>query len=187
MVLPRLGRSSGPQSTLIAPWSLKWLLCAVLGGCATSPRAAPESPPTASEAFVPTSPAPPPAPPIETSSSKDDVGQRASPPRTILRSQLTQVLNRSPAYFLSQVQTEPRFVDGRFRGWKLVSFFPGDARFAGVDVRPGDVITRINGRPIEQPDQFMLVWDRLRVERELVLEFERDGTPRTLRWTIADK
>jgi type II secretory pathway component PulC len=85
------------------------------------------------------------------------------------------------------VQTEPRFAKGHFHGWRLVSFYPGDARFAGVDLQAGDVITRVNGKSVEQPDQFMAVWTELRSAHELVVDVERAGTPRTLRWTIADK
>ena len=111
----------------------------------------------------------------------------ASAPGAIPRAELTKVLDKSPGYFLQQVQTEPRFNHGRFHGWRLVSFFPGDARFAGVDLQAGDVVTRINGKAIEQPDQFMTVWTEMRTSKELVVETERDGAARTLRWTIADR
>lgn len=108
-------------------------------------------------------------------------------PGVIPRAALSQVLDASPGYFLQHVQTEPRFAAGHFRGWRVVSFFPGDNRFAGVDLQAGDVVTRINGKPIEQPDQFMAVWTELRSSSSLVVDLERNGAPRTLRWTIADK
>jgi type II secretory pathway component PulC len=108
-------------------------------------------------------------------------------PGVIKRAALNRVLDQSPGKFLQQVETEPRFVDGRFHGWKLLSFFPGDPRFAGVDLQAGDVVTRVNGRSIERPEQLMAVWDALRSGRELIVDVERNGAPRTLRWTIADK
>jgi type II secretory pathway component PulC len=111
----------------------------------------------------------------------------ATPPGQIRRAELAQVLDASPGLFLQHVQTEPRFAHGRFAGWRVVSFFPGDARFAGVDLQAGDVVTRVNGKPIEEPDQFMAVWQELRTSKELVVDVERAGAPRTLRWTIADK
>ena len=82
------------------------------------------------------------------------------PPGAILRAELAKVLDRSPGYFLQHVQTEPRFTHGRFHGWRVVSFFPGDSRFAGIDLHAGDVVMRVNGKPIEQPDQFMVGVDR---------------------------
>jgi type II secretory pathway component PulC len=123
-------------------------------------------------------PSPPSAPPSS---------QLPSAPGTIARAELKRVLDASPGYFLQHVQTEPRFAAGHFRGWRLVSFFPGDTRFSGVDLQAGDVVTRINGRPIEQPDQFMVVWTELRSSKELVVDVERNGAPLTLRWIIADR
>jgi type II secretory pathway component PulC len=110
-----------------------------------------------------------------------------SAPGTIARAELARVLDASPGYFLQHVQTEPRFAHGRFVGWRVVSFFPGDTRFSGVDLQAGDVVTRVNGKPIEQPDQFMAVWTELRTSRELTVDVDRAGAPRKLRWTIADK
>jgi type II secretory pathway component PulC len=111
----------------------------------------------------------------------------ATTPGAIRRAELAKVLDASPGIFLQHVQTEPRFAKGHFHGWRLVSFFPGDTRFAGVDLQAGDVVTRVNGKPIEEPDQFMAVWTELRGARELVVDVERGGAARTLRWTIADK
>ncbi len=119
--------------------------------------------------------------------SKKMQPQSQATPGTIARTELARVLDASPGLFLQHVQTEPRFAHGRFHGWRVVSFFPGDARFAGVDLQAGDVVTRVNGKPIEQPDQFMAVWTELRTSRELVVDVERAGAARTLRWTIDDK
>ena len=38
---------------------------------------------------------------------------------------------------------------------------PLAAAFAGCALRPGDVVTRVNDRPVERPDQFIAVWDSL--------------------------
>jgi type II secretory pathway component PulC len=123
------------------------------------------------------------------SKKKQPGSEREAPatPGAIRRAELARVLDASPGYFLQHVQTEPRFAHGRFFGWRVVSFFPGDARFAGIDLQAGDVVTRINGKSIEQPDQFMAVWTELRTSKELVVDVERAGAPRKLRWTIADK
>lgn len=157
-----------------------WLAAIVFVGCATqAPSQKQASAPPAKEPLAATSPAvavaaaAPPAP--------------AAPPTAsgvISRRELDAVLSQSPGYFLQHVDTRPHFRNGHFLGWRLVAFFPGDARFAGVDLQAGDVVTRINGRPIEQPDQFMTVWTALRSANELAVDVERDGTPRTLRWQI---
>jgi type II secretory pathway component PulC len=169
------------------------LLCSFLvAGCATTMPEQPTAQKGAESAGDPVTDAHtdpdrdnPPSP--KNKVSKQPSSERQPTPGAIPRAELTKVLDASPGYFLQRVQTEPRFSKGRFAGWRVVSFFPGDARFAGVDLQAGDVITRVNGKPIEKPDQFMVVWGELRSSKELVVDVERAGAPRTLRWTIADK
>ena len=169
------------------------LLCAFLvGGCASQMPAQPAAQKGAESAGDPvTSEHTDPDTDNPSSKSKKQRAQQPSSdartPGAIPRAELAKVLDASPGYFLQHVQTEPRFAKGRFHGWRLVSFFPGDARFAGVDLQAGDVVTRVNGKPIEQPDQFMAVWTELRTSNELVVDVERAGAPHRLRWTIADK
>ena len=160
----------------------------LIAGCATAMPAQPASQKGAESAGDPVTDA-------HTDPDRDN-GTRKKPtselePSTtagaIRRAELAKVLDASPGYFLQHVQTEPRFAHGRFHGWRVVSFFPGDSRFAGVDLQAGDVVTRVNGKPIEQPDQFMAVWTELRTSKELIVDVERAGAAHTLRWTIADK
>jgi type II secretory pathway component PulC len=106
-------------------------------------------------------------------------------PGVIQRAELDQFLAESPGAFLQHVDSEPKFAGGHFSGWKLTAFFPGDPRFAGVDLRAGDVVKRVNGNTVERPEQLMQVWQELKTSIELVVDLERDGRPRTLRWTIA--
>jgi type II secretory pathway component PulC len=116
--------------------------------------------------------APPPAP--------------ARPPGTISRAELERVLSESPGAFLARIDSQPTFEGTRFSGWRINSFFPGDARFSGVDLRAGDVVTRVNGQPVEQPEQFIQVWEGARFRRDLTVDLVRDGRPRHLAWTISD-
>jgi hypothetical protein len=104
----------------------------------------------------------------------------------IPRTELTRVLDGAPGRFLQHVSSEPRFRSGRFAGWKLVAFFPGDDRFSTVDLRAGDVVLRVNGSSIERPEHLIKIWDALRSSRELVVDVEREGIAHTLRYTIAD-
>lgn len=106
---------------------------------------------------------------------------------TIGRREIDAVLAQSPGYFLQHVETKAQFRGGHFHGWRLIAFFPGDNRFSGIDLQAGDVVTSVNGKPIEQPDQFMAVWTELRSSNQLTVDVERDGTPRTLRWQISEK
>ena len=169
-----------------------WLSAFIVAGCATAMPPQPAAQKGAESAGDPVTDAHT-DPDRDNPSSKSKAAKPSSElespstPGAIRRAELAKVLDASPGFFLQHVQTEPRFAHGRFHGWRLVSFFPGDARFAGVDLQAGDVVTRVNGKPIEEPDQFMVVWTELRTSKELIVDVERAGAARTLRWTIADK
>ena len=159
------------------------LAFALLAGCAHG-RATPHDEP----AHVGTEPTPvriEPAPAPRSTSKEPPAPPRQST-GTITRAELVAVLDAAPGRFLQHVDTEPRFQGGHFHGWRLASFYPGDERFARVDLLPGDVVLTVNGLPIEQPDQLMRVWELLRTQRSLTVQLERDGQPRELRYDIRD-
>jgi hypothetical protein len=132
---------------------------------------------------------PPPAPLATDQDAASAPGSRipyAGPKGTIRRTDLVSFLEHRPAAFLRMVDSEPHLENGRFRGWTIRSFFPGDPRFSSIDLKRGDVVTRVNGRSIERPDQFIQVWEDLRQARELRVELLRNGQPHVSRWTIID-
>lgn len=105
---------------------------------------------------------------------------------TILRAELTPVLDAGLGRFLQGVLTEPRLEDGDFVGFEIVSLYPDDPRFARLDLQPGDVVTKVNGRPIERPEHAIEVWSSLRVASQLLVEYLHEGERRELRFEIVD-
>jgi S1-C subfamily serine protease len=114
------------------------------------------------------------------------VAAREMPPGTIQRGDLLAVLDLGIPRFLQHIDTEPELQDHRFVGFRLTSFFPGDARFRAVDLHAGDVVTKINGLPIERPEHAYRIWQELRVASELTVEYLRDGAARQIRYSIVD-
>lgn len=106
--------------------------------------------------------------------------------QAIARADLVPVLDAGLGRFLQGVSTEASLVDGRFVGFRILSLYPNDPRFRGVDLRPGDVVTRVNGTSIERPEGAFEVWNGLRVSSELMIEYLRDGERRELRYPIVD-
>lgn len=102
------------------------------------------------------------------------------------RSEVDEVLLAGPQAFISKLRLSPALVGDKFIGFRLEEFFPGDPRFRQVDLHPGDVILRVNGQPIGQPDEFMKVWEQLKVAPELRIEYLRGALVRVLRWQITD-
>jgi hypothetical protein len=102
-------------------------------------------------------------------------------PRPALQAVLASGIGR----FLQQVRAEPSVARGRFVGWRVLTLFPGRADVSVQVLRPGDTVTRVNGKTIERPEQFKTLWDSLASASELVLDIERDGRPSRLRYVIA--
>lgn len=105
----------------------------------------------------------------------------------IARTELLPVLDDGLGRFLQNVQTEPKFHKGAFVGFRIVSLFPGEPAFASLDLRPGDIVTRVNGKPIERPEQAIAVWEALRTASDLIVDYRRDGEAHALRFAIVDE
>lgn len=103
---------------------------------------------------------------------------------TLSRGELDAVLDAGIPAFLAKVETEPETADGRFVGFRIVSFFPGDARFAAGPVRVGDVVLAVNGLVIERPEHLFRVWQELRVASGLDIDILRGGRPERLSYPI---
>jgi type II secretory pathway component PulC len=94
------------------------------------------------------------------------------------RAALDELLAKGPAYALAMVQIDPEKKDGKFVGFRIVSFRSEIPAY--LDLRPGDVVTRINDLPIERPEQFFAVFEKLRAAAEVKLDVLRGGAPETI-------
>jgi S1-C subfamily serine protease len=144
-------------SALLAP-ALAFALAACSSGEAPPPRA--PAPPAASAAAA--APAPP-----------------AAPPGHLLRAEVDRVLTtQGPPWVLRRILSEEVMKsDGKFAGWRMVGL-PEEWR--GIDLRPGDVVTRVNGLPLETPDQAWEAWKSVAKATEIRISLVRDGGPREL-------
>lgn len=106
--------------------------------------------------------------------------------RSISRARLLPELDRGIGAFLGTVRVQGVLEQGRFVGFRIVRFHDTDGRYLHVDLAPGDVVTRVNGSPIERPEQALAVWNSLRVTSELCVEYTRNGERREIRYAIVD-
>jgi hypothetical protein len=104
----------------------------------------------------------------------------------IARADLVPVLDRGLGRYLQNVEMEPAFHQGAFVGFRILSFFPGDLDYASIDLRPGDTVTSVNGRPIERPEQAVAVWEALRTASNLVVHYRRGDAEHALHFRIVD-
>jgi type II secretion system protein C len=110
-----------------------------------------------------------------------------APSAAIRRSSVRAILAQGPGAFLQRVSLDDHavFASGKFHGFRLTRLNDTEL-FNGVDLKPGDVITRVNGFPIEHPEEALQAFNSLEVASELRVEYEREGVPRELRYSIVD-
>jgi type II secretory pathway component PulC len=109
------------------------------------------------------------------------------PPRgSLWRDEVDAVVDGGLGRFLGFVKVEPRLDGDTFVGWQIVALTPADT-WAGVDLLPGDVVTRINGRPIEREAQAFAAFTSLKQSDQLTVTYLRDEQPRELVWSIVPR
>jgi len=87
--------------------------------------------------------------------------------------------------FLERVQVEPSLDAGRFRGWTIVELRP-PAFWEAVDLKPGDVVTSVNGLPIEREMDAWTAFQSLKTAGALDVSYYRAGAERKLAYRILD-
>lgn len=102
---------------------------------------------------------------------------------TIHRADLTRVVDAGLGRFLQHVEVDAALEAGKFRGFRIVSLTPPEF-WAGVDLRPGDVVTQVNGMSIERPPQAYEAFTSLKTAKQLVVSYTRQGQSRQLIYPI---
>jgi hypothetical protein len=127
------------------------------------------------EASAPPAKAPPSPPPQAAKAP-------ASPPVPsghLARREVDQVLTKQgPPWLLRRVMREETYDKaGKFAGWRITGL---PEEWSAVDLHPGDVVKRVNGMPLETPDNAWEAWKSVAKARELRVSLERDGAAREL-------
>jgi S1-C subfamily serine protease len=152
----------------------------LLFGCAAHATTAPE--PVAPHASAePEPPVPIEAAPPTAQSSLSRADASGEYLGVIDRAGLTAIVTKGLGHMLARLQLSPELDGKQFRGFRVASL---DPQWSASGVQTGDVITRLNGQPIERPEQAMVAFDSLRVASEVAVDIVRDGKPLRLRYRI---
>jgi type II secretory pathway component PulC len=163
---------------------LSVLALATLGACADSTA-------TSKPAAAPASPAASAPPPAAPASSAPTAADRPSD-HAVARAAVHAVLSDGLGAFLERVDVDdqPVFLGGKFHGFRIAALRDGASWagfWSGVDLKPGDVVTSINGFPIEHPEQAQTAFESLEVASELRVAYERAGEKREIVYAIVDR
>jgi type II secretory pathway component PulC len=132
---------------------------------------------------------PPPAPP-QAAAKPVTVAAAPVAPRppkgALFRQDVDAFVDGGFPQFLQHVDVAPRLVDGQFRGWSIVNLSPRDF-WTGVDLKPGDIVTRVNDLPIERETEAYDAFESLKRADNLRVSFQRDGQTRMLEYKIVER
>lgn len=103
------------------------------------------------------------------------------------RAALVRVIEAGLPRWMQGVEGDRALANHRFQGWLIKSLYPGDPCYQEIDLRPGDVVQKVNGKSIEKPEQAFDVAESLRTAPAIVVEFLREGKPQRISITIADE
>lgn len=106
------------------------------------------------------------------------------PPGALWREVVNATVDQGLGYFLQRVEVEPSFDSkGSFQGFRIMEL-RGDGFWDGVDLRKGDVVLRVNDKPIEREGQAYEVFQELKSVDELKVQYLRQGRRMSLSYRI---
>lgn len=85
-----------------------------------------------------------------------------------------EVVQRNPAALTQVIRPQPVFKDGRQAGYRV---YPGREReiFAELGLRPGDLVTQINGMALDDPSRGMEIFRGLADATSVTVTLDRNG------------
>ncbi len=109
------------------------------------------------------------------SQSRSSSNQRTAAQRNNLRD----ALSRDPAKLTNLIRPQPVFANGKQLGYRV---YPGRQRqeFARLGLKPGDLVTQINGTPLDDPARGLDIFRSLSDSTQVSVTVERNGTSQVL-------
>jgi S1-C subfamily serine protease len=109
------------------------------------------------------------------------------PPAGVLwRDELVRTVEQGLGRFLQLVEVEASLEGGQFQGFRILVLQPQEF-WHGVDLKPGDVVTAVNGMPIERETQAYEAFQALKTAKELRVSYLRGGKARELVYQVVDR
>ena len=85
--------------------------------------------------------------------------------------------------FMTQARIKPHFVTGRPSGFSISEIVPGSL-FEKIGLRNQDIIKKVNGQPVNKPEEIFQAYSQLLRDSNIELEIERNNQLEALRYEI---
>jgi S1-C subfamily serine protease len=107
-----------------------------------------------------------------------------APKDGVARSTVDAALKGGLGRFLANLEVEAQVDKGKFVGWRIVEL--RGEMWSGVDLKVGDVVTRVNGFKIERDHEANAAFKSLSVASEIRVNVVRAGKPLEVRFAIVE-
>jgi hypothetical protein len=108
------------------------------------------------------------------------------PPGSLFRQDVNRTVEEGLGFFLQRVSVDADLDNGKFQGFRIVELRPPEY-WQTVDLKPGDVVTQVNGMPIERDIDAYQAFQSLRAAPSLHVTYFRAGVQRELVYSIIDR
>lgn len=101
------------------------------------------------------------------------------PPSSQFTENLRQLAETNPGALAEVVRPQPVFANGVQRGYRV---YPGRNRqmFARLGLQPGDLVTTINGTPLDDPQRGIEIFNTMATSDRVTVTVERNGQSQDL-------
>jgi general secretion pathway protein C len=101
-------------------------------------------------------------------------GNRSAAPPPMLGDRIREMAQQNPGAITEIMRPQPVFASGQQRGYRV---YPGRNRqqFARLGLMPGDLVTAINGAPLDDPARGMEILQSMNSATDVTVTIERNG------------
>jgi general secretion pathway protein C len=103
-------------------------------------------------------------------------GNNLPPMRNL--NQLRNDLIRHPEHLLDVMRAMPVMEDGKLSGYRVFPVGNSDA-FSKLGLKPGDIVTAVNGMPLDNPAESMSILSKLKTSEQVSITYTRNGQQQT--------
>ena len=120
---------------------------------------------------------------IEMTPSKGSFARKVGEQQYILDSRRVQQSLENPEQLLTDARLLPNFVNGKQEGFKISEVLP-DGLYHSLGLRNGDILLRVNGLEISNPEVAMQAMTALKGMNRVNLDIIRDGKNKAMSYEI---
>lgn len=110
---------------------------------------------------------------------------RNSVKQNLSRSELQQKVLKNMDNALQGMRAGPYRVDGKVEGYKIFRIRPYNILYK-LGARPGDIVTRVNGHPINSTEKLYQLWESVKTDARITVDLERNRQPLHYEFNITD-